>query len=148
LIAPYGGSDRALLADLALQGPFICIREPLFFHRDHPRRFVNVGLRNPTECLAWLTADGSGTSWHAWRMYREFFRMIAVRVEDRKEHLRCYGHLLRWLTVNNNIRNLIYEGLWILNPRITTALRAIKRSRFVKYFIAAGPQASDRRVVD
>jgi hypothetical protein len=136
-IAPYGGSDKALLADLALTGPFISIRELLFFNRNHHRRFCRQAIASPDIWLVWLAPDSSGKKlWHTWTMYRELFRMIPRRVADRKERLRCYGHLLRWLSVNNNLRDLIHDGLWVVNPRIVTALRALKRLRLARWFTA------------
>ena len=42
---PYYGSDCALLAELALLGPFVHVPEAVLYSRDHPNRSVNL----PTE---------------------------------------------------------------------------------------------------
>lgn len=49
---PYAGSDRAMLAYLAAQGPFIQIDEPLFLHRQHSKRSV-YSARNRRERMEW-----------------------------------------------------------------------------------------------
>ena len=42
LVGTYAGSDQPLLADLALRGRFVEIREPLFEHREHAGRSITV----------------------------------------------------------------------------------------------------------
>ena len=42
LIGTYAGSDQPLLADLALRGRFVEIREPLFEHREHAGRSITA----------------------------------------------------------------------------------------------------------
>lgn len=125
---PHAGSDKALLADLALGGPFTYVREPLFIHRDHPGRFVHKALKSRDEILVWYGADRSAKQvWSWWRHYRALFGLVARRVPDRRERLRCYGHLLRWLTIDRNFRGLVGDALWAFDPRTVTALRALSQ---------------------
>jgi glycosyltransferase involved in cell wall biosynthesis len=122
---PHAGSDKALLADLALESPFTYVREPLFIHRDHPVRFVHKALKDRDETLVWYGANGSARQvWSWWRHYRALFAIVSRRVAGRRERLRCYGHLLRWLTVDRNFRGLVGDALWAFDPRTVTALRA------------------------
>lgn len=48
----YAGSDRALIAEMALLGPFVEVRELLFLHRQHPQRSIRTA-RNRRERLMW-----------------------------------------------------------------------------------------------
>jgi glycosyltransferase involved in cell wall biosynthesis len=122
---PHAGSDKVLLAELALQSPFIYVKEPLFIHRDHLGRFVHQALKNRDETLVWYGADRSARQvWSWWRHYGGLFGIVSRRVADPRERLRCYGHLLRWLTVDHNFRGLVGDVLWALDPRTVMALRA------------------------
>lgn len=127
---PYAGSDKVLLAELALNGPFTHVKEPLFIHRDHPGRFVHRALKDRDETLVWYGANASAKQvWSWWRRYRDFFGVVSRRVADPSERLRCYGHLLRWLTVERNFKALVGDILWALDPRIVAAVRALSRRR-------------------
>jgi glycosyltransferase involved in cell wall biosynthesis len=127
---PYGGSDRVLLAELALEGPFTYVKEPLFIHRDHPGRFVHQALKNRDETLVWYGANASAKQvWSWWRHYRDLFGLVSHRVADPRQRLRCYGHLLRWLTVHRNFRRLLGDILWALDPRMVTTLHALSQWR-------------------
>jgi glycosyltransferase involved in cell wall biosynthesis len=124
----YAGSDKTLLAELALAGPFTYVREPLFIHRDHPARFVQKALKDRDETLAWYGANGSAKQvWSRWRFYHDLFSIVSRRVADRRERLRCYGHLLRWLTIDRNFRRLVGDALWAFDPRTVAALRALSQ---------------------
>jgi glycosyltransferase involved in cell wall biosynthesis len=125
---PHAGSDKALLADLALGAPFVYVKEPLFIHRDHPGRFVHQALKSRDEILVWYGADRSAKQvWSWWRHYRALYGLVSRRVPDRRERLRCYGHLLRWLTIDRNLRGLVGDALWALDPRTVTALRTLSQ---------------------
>ena len=127
---PYAGSDKVLLAELALQSPFVYVKQPLFLHRDHPGRFVHRALKNRDETLVWYGADRSAKQvWSWWLRYRGLFGIVARRVADPRERLRCYGHLLRWLTRDRNFRGLVGDVLWALDPRTVMALRAWAQRR-------------------
>lgn len=127
---PYAGSDKVLLAELALGRPFTYVREPLFIHRDHPGRFVHQALKDRDETLVWYGANASAKRvWSWWRRYCDLFRLVSRRVADPSERLRCYGHLLRWLTVDRNFKALVGDILWAVDPRMVTTVRALSRKR-------------------
>ncbi|HZW05053.1 MAG TPA: glycosyltransferase family 2 protein, partial [Anaerolineaceae bacterium] len=72
LIAKYVGSDRVLLAELALHGRLFEVPEYLFFRRDHPdtsgRRFTMYRR------LAWFDPKQKGRLYYPyWRLGAEFF---------------------------------------------------------------------------
>lgn len=54
---PYYGSDRALLAELALLGPFVRTQGGLFFSREHQARSVH--LRQKAERRTWQAAGAA-----------------------------------------------------------------------------------------
>jgi glycosyltransferase involved in cell wall biosynthesis len=127
---PYAGSDKVLLAELALGRPFTYVKEPLFIHRDHPGRFVHRALKDRDETLVWYGANASARQvWSWWRHYCGLFGIVSRRVADPRERLLCYGHLLRWLTVERNFRGLLGDILWSLDPRTVTTVRALSRGR-------------------
>jgi glycosyltransferase involved in cell wall biosynthesis len=136
---PYAGSDKVLLAELALGGPFTYVKEPLFIHRDHPGRFVHQALKHRDETLVWYGAAASAKQvWSWWRRYCDLFGVVSRQVGDPGERLRCYGHLLRWLTIEGNFRGLVGDILWAVDPRMVTALRALRWRR-------GGPLVTDAR---
>ena len=110
-------------------------REPLHLRQRtalHPQRsswtFRAPGPQEPRRGLVWHGADRSAKQvWSWWRHYRALFGLVARRVPDRRERLRCYGHLLRWLTIDRNFRGLVGDALWALDPRAVTALRALSQ---------------------
>lgn len=53
-IAPFVGSDRSLLAELALHGRLEYVPEELFLWRDHPTRSVRLNRR---QRLTWFNAN-------------------------------------------------------------------------------------------
>lgn len=54
MIAPFVGSDRSLLAEIALHGRFETVPEELFRWRDHPARSVRLDRR---QRISWFHAD-------------------------------------------------------------------------------------------
>lgn len=97
----YHHSDRTIVAELALHGPFHQVRERLFFRRDHPgraeraypskrARCVNMDprradrLRNPT---VRLLAE------YVWG-FTDAIRRAPISADDKRE---CYRHLAGYL---------------------------------------------------
>ena len=96
LMGMFHGADRALLAELALQGQFIQLRKPLLKMRLHPSRYTESHSR-PDQRLAWHgTASSGKMHFPTWRLYREYFSMVKKFVPSWRSRLLCYGHLLRW----------------------------------------------------
>jgi glycosyltransferase involved in cell wall biosynthesis len=74
LHASYTGSDRTLLVELALQGPFIEIPEALFHLREHPQRSVRRETSRTRQTReAWFDSSRAGKivfpHWHRLRDY-------------------------------------------------------------------------------
>lgn len=139
---PQAGSDSALLAELALLGPFTYVREPLFLHREHPARFVRTALKDRDQTLAWYGAGASAREvWSWWRYFRDLFRMIPRWVPERRERLRCYLHLVRWLSLYRNSSRLVCDVLWAVEPRTVAGLRSLKPTWLVSRSTGRWPEA-------
>jgi glycosyltransferase involved in cell wall biosynthesis len=112
----YNGHDRAFLAELALRGRLIQVREPLQLVREHPGRYSQA-VHRPAERLAWHDASRAGRlSFPAWRLYAEYARMVGREVREPVERLRCYGLLLRWPLRHWNWARLIVDVVAALAP--------------------------------
>lgn len=92
-IGPYSGSDKVLLAELALHGRFVHVPEPLFHHREHADRSMN---RHPDERSrpVWFDTSRAGRiSLPYWRTFGEYVRVVARTSLDASDRLRSVGHL-------------------------------------------------------
>ena len=95
LLGAFAGSDRNLLAELSLHGPFLEVPEILFQRRDHPgtstRRFPSAKER-----MAWFRSDGriavAPTLRRAWGYWDSLSR-VPLAPRDR---LSCLGVLGKW----------------------------------------------------
>ena len=89
---PFRGTDIAIVAELALLGPFARLDEPLFIHRDHDMRASRTVNSDPDACLAWYDPKRRGDRiWHKWALYGSHLEAIRRHPLSRSERLRCYG---------------------------------------------------------
>ena len=96
LIASYTGSDRVLLADLALRGRFREIPDRLFFNRDHPTRSIQTHSIYST--AAWYDPKLKGKiTFPHWRFVSEYARTVARSELSALERMRCYAQFVPWL---------------------------------------------------
>lgn len=96
LIASYTGSDRVLLADLALRGRFHEIPSYLFFNRDHPTRSIRAYA--PHLVHEWFDPKLKGKiPLLRWRYLWEYGRAIAHSNLTGRERMRCYAQLPPWM---------------------------------------------------
>ena len=95
LIAKYVGSDRVLLAELALHGRLVEIPEYLFFRRDHPEtsgRKFSMYRR-----LAWFDPKQKGKVYYPyWRVGVEFFKTAGRAAGSFERRLGAYQIVARW----------------------------------------------------
>lgn len=97
LHASYTGSDRTLLAELALQGPYIEIPEELFHLREHPQRSVRRETSRTRQTReAWFDSSRAGKvvfpHWHRVRDYVTAVFRTPMPVRDR---FRCLVEISR-----------------------------------------------------
>ena len=68
----HGGSDRVLLAEMALRGPWVGVPEPLFLHREHKERYTRAVLLAGDLSRAALWLDTSAPAARASRMFHSW----------------------------------------------------------------------------
>jgi glycosyltransferase involved in cell wall biosynthesis len=140
LLGDYHGSDRALLAELALTGEFAQVREPLFWNREHPQRSSRLAVRerrqkddrtsNTTSALPTLA------------LYRGYRRAIDVHVRDPETTLRCRRLLRKWWLIDWNFARLAVDIIARRFPSIVELVYALKL-RFVGEMPQLNPPKPD-----
>jgi glycosyltransferase involved in cell wall biosynthesis len=107
-IASYIGSDRNLIAQIALQGPIRHVPEVLFLSRDHGERSIRaLDLRERGEWFD-TTRPASGQNYFL-RMFRENLRTLFVFPLSAGQRFRGMARLIGWLRMNR--RQLVAEIL-------------------------------------
>lgn len=95
LIAGYIGSDRNLLAELALRGRFYRIPELLFYSRMHDDRSIKI--ENKISLRRWFNPkDKSTVVFPSWKNGYEYLKTIKRAPISLKQKLNCCFHLFRW----------------------------------------------------
>jgi len=124
----YRGSDRALLAEVALRGRFVRVPAPLLYNREHDSRYSRTVMRDRKRAWQWLgaAADG-GRRFHDWIRYRRYFALVRRYVPDRRTRWICYRHLAAWPFHNGNGWHLLKDVLWGSAPALIRPLGRIKR---------------------
>lgn len=118
----YTGSDRTLVLELALQGPFHEIPERLFLNREHPGRSIRMadgaeGLTHVRE--AWFdTNRGGKIVFPSWRRLGEFVTAVRRSPLALSAKARSLGVVGRWV-VRGNWKRLVYD----LRVALTTVVR-------------------------
>ena len=105
LIAPYVGSDRVLLAELGLWGPFAEIKQRLFFHREHSERSTRA---EPSlqQRATWFDPSRAGRkTFPHWKIWLEYFYSIRRVHLSVGERVICLFQTVRWLRWH-------YKDLW------------------------------------
>ena len=92
----YSGSDRVLLAEMALRGPWVSVPAPLFLHREHAERYTRaVLLRDRREAALWQ--DSTAQDDHGGPAAGAARRRKAPSTQF---HLVVYGKYLRLIRRN------------------------------------------------
>ena len=131
----YPGSDRVILAEIALRGRCVTVSKPLFIHREHNERFtraVLLGDRTKAES-EWHTdhsAKKTGARLITFVVYKNYWRVVRQNVRDRGERWACYGQLLRWWFMDRHFRSAVKCTLGYVHPDLLTKAINVKRSLF------------------
>ena len=129
----YSGSDRVLLAEMALRGPWTAIAEPLFLHREHEARYTRaVLLGNRSRAALWL--DTAVPTARAGRMfhlvvYRHYLRVVRKNTRPGAARAACYAELLRWWFTDGHLPDVLRDCVKD-HPRLRRWLRATKTKLF------------------
>jgi glycosyltransferase involved in cell wall biosynthesis len=130
LHASFHGADRALLAQLALRGRLIQIREHLNQMREHPARYTRR-VATAKQRLAWHDATrAGGINLPTLRLYNEYLRMVRRAELTSSERRRCIGVLTRWWLVNWNAVRVAVDAVAIVVPGIVGLAERTKNALF------------------
>ncbi len=97
LIGSYPASDKVLLAELGLQGPFVRAAGDLLLHRQHKKRSVteHATLR---ERMAWFNTAHRGPVFPHFRLLGEYTRAALFNGLSITDRVRCLPQIGRWLS--------------------------------------------------
>ena len=138
LLESFHGADRALLAEIALRGRFLQIREPLMYVRDHRERYTRAQVR-PRDRAHWHDSRlNSRFSFPTWRLYGEYWRMIGRNLHSPLSRLKCYATLFVWWVYNWNAARMFVDVAAVLFPDATNYAQRIKQG-----FISPAPGADE-----
>lgn len=123
----YPDSDRNLLAELGLRGPFRRLPELLFFRRDHADRSIRA---HPTrhERAAWIN-PGKRTplAFPYHRQLFEYLRSIAKVRLPINQKLACLGIMGSWIVQNRVL--LVSDYKWCARVLLGPAVRKLRSAR-------------------
>ncbi len=101
LLGSYSGSDRTLVVELTLQGPFCEIDDFLFQERDHADRSIRiserVGNRGHARDAWFDTARAGKIVFPHWKRLGTLMTAIANAPVPMAAKVRSFGVLTRWL---------------------------------------------------
>jgi glycosyltransferase involved in cell wall biosynthesis len=109
LLISFHGADRALIAQLTLSGPFIHLAKPLLQVRDHQDRYTRSKTK-PKDRAVWHDARLKGKlTFPIWRLYREYWVMLARSSVNPLSKSLAALHLFRWWFVNWNAARAVVD---------------------------------------
>lgn len=127
----YTGSDRVLLAEMALRGPWVKLPEPLFLHREHGGRYTRAVLpADRRQAAIWQDTSGAtapSLQFHL-GVYRRYWLVVARNVGNPWLRWACRAQLVRWWFVGYHLPDVIKDFLRQGNPRLLALARRLKRA--------------------
>jgi glycosyltransferase involved in cell wall biosynthesis len=134
----YSGSDRVLLAEMALRGPWVSVPDPLFLHREHEGRYTRaILLRDRRQAALWQDAaaapEAGGKRWPSTQfhlvVYRKYVGLVRKNVSSRRVRAACYRELARWWFTDGHLPDVLRDLLGE-HPVLRRRARALKRAVF------------------
>jgi hypothetical protein len=123
----YATADVAVLAEMALLGPFVYIPRPIHKIRDHPDRYSRkIYYNREAIARAWGSKRSTRFGMHFWLHGLNYARIVARSPLGAAERLRCYRHLIRWFGLKRNQIGLAMDLVALVDPRLELALRRAK----------------------
>jgi glycosyltransferase involved in cell wall biosynthesis len=130
LIGTFSGSDRVLLAEVALRGPWVRLPDKLFLHRDHAQRATRALLLVDREAARrWQAPEGKPRQNRQFHLvlYREYWRVVRRNVPA-GQRWGCYRELLRWWFTNGHFADVVRDLLQGIDPHLLRLARNLKRA--------------------
>jgi glycosyltransferase involved in cell wall biosynthesis len=130
LIGTYSGSDRVLLAEMAVRGRWLRLPDVLFLHREHPSRATRAMLLvDRRKAAAWLDAGFAtgkySTMFHV-VLYRQYWRMLRRNRMPAALRAALAWQLIRWWLTEDHFFDVMRDVLQNLHPSLLRWARAAK----------------------
>ncbi len=130
LIGTFSGSDRVLLAEMALRGPWVRLPDHLFLHREHAERATRALLLvDRAAAVRWLAPEAKprhGKLFHL-ILYRDYWRVMRRNI-PRGQRSGCRRELLRWWVRDGHFADVVRDILQAINPHLLLLLRRLKHA--------------------
>lgn len=120
----YPDSDRVLLAEMGLRGPFRRLEDILFYRRDHPDGSIRA---HPSRHEREIWMNSSKKTRLAFPYHRQLFEYLFTIVKVRltaRQRLACGGIMLRWIRNHRNELWSDYE--WTLRVVLGPIIRRLR----------------------
>ena len=121
LLPSFHGADRALLAQLAIRGPFAHVARPLLSVRDHGGRYTRAKTR-PADRARWHDSSFKGRiSLPTWRLYGSYWGFVTDAAVPLSDKIRLGLVLLKWWFANWNAARMAVDVLATIVPGLVGA---------------------------
>lgn len=128
--ASFHGADRALLAQLALRGPFLRLEAPLVLVREHEDRYTRRVADAEQRRLWHDTSARRHSRLPSLRLYREYWGMAVSERLTAAERLRTIAILLAWWGHNWNALRVAVDLVALLSPGLVGLAERTKTRLF------------------
>lgn len=128
--ASFHGADRALLAQLALRGPFLRLDAPLVLVREHEGRYTRRVADAEQRRLWHDTSARRHSRLPTLRLYREYWGMALSERLPAAERLRAMAILLAWWAVNWNALRVAVDLVALVAPSLVGLAERTKTRLF------------------
>jgi glycosyltransferase involved in cell wall biosynthesis len=114
----YADSDRVLLAELALHGPFHRIPDCLFFRRAHSLQSTAIAPSRQDRTVWFNPAYKGKLIFPHFRQFREYLAAIHRAPIGWRDRAWCFAEMLRWVKTNRLrlLADLDFVGRQALRP--------------------------------
>ena len=156
----YSGSDRVLLAEMALRGPWVSVPEPLFLHREHEGRYTRaILLQDRRRAALWQDTTAAPTAAAAAKrraakapstqfhlvVYRKYLHLVRKNVRSPRRPRGLLRQLARWWLTDGHLPDVLRDllGSYPTRPAagaVGEAVRAWKARRAAGAGQPAHPQ--------
>lgn len=121
----YYGSDIALLAELALLGPFVSVENAIFYNRDHPARSINASDKRERQ----LWHDAGARRVHGLEHIGLLRHLLAIAYKHRATvPLRATARpLLFWAASYRQLARYGLELIGLASPALQSKMRVSGR---------------------
>lgn len=115
LIASYIGSDRALLAELALYGRFHRLDQYYFLSREHTQRSIRA-IKFRERSHWWDPALVGKIAFPWWRLLKEYILSLKRAKVNINQKICCWFYLLPW--IRYSWRYLLNDFVFFINQQL------------------------------